>query len=200
MKRSLYILATLAILTGCSNDPKPEYAVLESTTNTMVKPEESVKLAETTPVPAPEAEPYVLFDIMGIAGKSEAEVEATLGKPSEVEGGEWTLMLSEQKTPYKQHFYAMEYGYVKVMFIEGKAAILSVDLQESGLRYPDDAIKAMKAVGLTVEDGATPEREKPLYLDYGQVGGFYSVRVVKDVEGNPENVGYVKVVTEERYM
>lgn len=201
MRRSLYILASLAILAGCSSDPKPEYKVLESTTNTMEKPEESASLAESTSAPTPEvskpaAEPQ--STVKSIAGKSEADVTALLGKPTATENGEWTSLSTEEKTPFVRHTYKADTGEISVMFIEGVAA--RIEVKPAGtFKYPDDAIKAMRAVGLTVEDGLAPERENPLYLDFGRVDDFYNVRAVKDVEGNPENVGYVKIVTEDRF-
>jgi Prokaryotic membrane lipoprotein lipid attachment site len=197
MKRSLYIFAALAILTGCNefkdtNGTLPE-SVKESVeaggTDTPAKPAEA-------PVTPAAAEPQ--SGVKSIAGKPESDVTALLGKPTATETGEWTSLSTEEKTPFVRHTYKADIGEISVMFIEGVAARIEAKLVET-LKYPDDAIKAIRAVGLAVEDGATPERENPLYLDYGQVDGFYNVRVVKDVEGNPENVAYVKLVTESRF-
>lgn len=52
-------------------------------------------------------------------------------------------------------------------------------------KYPDDMIKAMRAVGLTVEDGLQPESSTPHFMDYGEIDDFYAARVVKELEGNP---------------
>ncbi|MBG9940594.1 membrane lipoprotein lipid attachment site-containing protein [Brevibacillus formosus] len=203
MKRLLCIFAALAILTGCNefkdtNGTLPESVkegVEAGGTDTPAKP------AESTPAPTPEvskpaAEPQ--SGVKSIAGKPEADVTALLGKPTATENGEWTSLSTEEKTPFVRHTYKADIGEISVMFIEGIAA--RIEVKPAGtFKYPDDAIKAMRAVGLTVEDGLAPERENPLYLDFGRVDDFYNVRAVKDVEGNPENVGYVKIVTEDRF-
>ncbi|MCM3592488.1 hypothetical protein M4D58_17855 [Brevibacillus borstelensis] len=188
MKRTLYILAIFAVLSGCS-DQAPETPPAEQAAAPVEAPADA---SEEKP------EPTVLFDILGIANKSEADVEAALGKPTETETGNWTLLPSEEKTPYVLHFYEIESGKVEALFIEGKAVRIEF-YPKSTFKYPDDAIKAMRAAGLSVEDGAEPESEAPHFLDFGGIDGMYAVRVVKDLEGNPENIGYVKIVTEERY-
>lgn len=199
MKRPLYIFVALTILTGCS-EFKDTNGNLESLPESLKQSIESgrtnehAKSAEASPKTTSEPQSTV----KSIVGKPEADVTALLGNPTATENGEWTSLSTEEKTPFVRHTYKADTGEVSVMFIEGIAARIEVRPSEA-FKYPVDAIKAMRALGLTVEDGATPERENPLYLDYGQVGGFYNVRVVKDVEGNPENVGYVKVVTESRF-
>lgn len=194
MGRIAYIFALIAILTGCSAE---ELAKTESP----APPQPQETVAQPVPAPPqsgtqPASEPDK--SAMSIAGKSEADVEALLGKPTETETGEWTLMPSEDKTPFVRHVYAAEIGTVDVMFIEGKAARIEVKPKET-FTFPDDAIKAMRAAGLTVEDGLEPESGAPHFLDFVGIDGVYAVRVVKDLEGNPGNIGYVKIVTEERY-
>ncbi|WP_409178533.1 membrane lipoprotein lipid attachment site-containing protein [Brevibacillus fortis] len=206
MRRSLYILGALAILTGCSSDPNP--VLTEEEQMNAIADELGLKRPGETVEPNTHlsgdfghsfAQPTAPSpSISSVASKPEADVTALLGKPTATENGEWTSLSTEEKTPFVRHTYKADTGEVSVMFIEGVAARIEVRPSEA-FKYPDDAIKAMRAAGLAVEDGATPERENPLYLDYGQVDGFYNVRVVKDVEGNPENVGYVKVVTESRF-
>lgn len=44
-----------------------------------------------------------------------------------------------------------------------------------------------------------PESEGLHFLDFGGVDGVYAVRVGKDLEGSPEKIGYVQIVTEERF-
>lgn len=188
MKRTLYTLAIFAVLSGCS-DQAPETPPAEQAAAPVEAPADAAK---ETP------EPTVLFDILGIANKSEADVGVALGQPIETEAGEWTLLPSEEKTPMVRNVYAQEAGRVEVAFIEGKAVRIEF-YPKSTFKYPDDAIKAMRAAGLSVEDGAEPESEAPHFLDFGGIDGMYAVRVVKDLEGNPENIGYVKIVTEERY-
>lgn len=188
MKRSLYILAILTLLAGCSDQP-PESSVTSA----------EVKTAEPSPpAAAPETPATPEFSVKSIAGKSEADVEAMFRVPYATETGEWTLLSTEEKTPFVRNDYETPVGAVSVMFIEGIAARIEVK-PTGALKYPDDAIKVMQAVGLAVEDGKAPERENPLYLDYGSLDGLYNVRVVKDQEGNPENIGYVKIVTDDRY-
>lgn len=188
MKRTLYTLAIFAVLSGCS-DQAPETPPAEQAAAPVEAPTDTASDAsEEKPEPT----------VLEIANKSEADVEAALGKPTETETGNWTLLPSEEKTPYVLHFYEIESGKVEALFIEGKAARISF-YPKSTFKYPDDAIKAMRAAGLTVEDGAEPESEAPHFLDFGGIDGMYAVRVVKDLEGNPENIGYVKIVTEERY-
>lgn len=187
-KRILYIFAALAILTGCSVEEasdENDLVIVKSASETV----DSAQHGSSNSLP---------IEVSKFAGKPESDVTALLGKPTATENGEWTSLSTEEKTPYVRHTYKTDTGEVSVMFIEGVAARIEVKPTET-FKYPDDAIKAMRAAGLAVEDGATPERENPLYLDYGQVDGFYNVRVVKDVEGNPENVGYVKLVTESRF-
>lgn len=184
MKRTLYILAIFAVLSGCSN----QAAETPPAEQSVAPVEAPADAAKETPEPA----------ILGIANKSEADVGVALGQPIETEAGEWTLLPSEEKTPMVRNVYAQEAGDVGVLFIEGKAVRIEF-YPKSTFKYPDDAIKAMRAAGLTVEDGAEPESEAPHFLDFGGIDGMYAVRVVKDLEGNPENIGYVKIVTEERY-
>ncbi|WNF06365.1 lipoprotein [Brevibacillus borstelensis] len=194
MKRTLYTFAILALLSGCSDTQPETPASAPPPTKPAEQPAAPAESASTEPAPKPTA----LFDILGIASKSEADVEAALGKPTETETGNWTLLPSEEKTPYVLHFYEIESGKVEALFIEGKAARISFYPKDE-FKYPDDAIKAMRAVGLAVEDGAEPDSEAPHFLNFGRVDGFFAAHVVKDLEGSPENIGYVKVITEERY-
>ncbi|MFA4137043.1 MULTISPECIES: hypothetical protein [unclassified Brevibacillus] len=199
MKRSLYILAVLVILTGCS-EFKDTNGNLESLPESL---KQSIELGSTDePAKPVEAPPKTAsgseFTVKSIAGKSEADITAMFRVPYATETGEWTSLSTEEKTPFVRNSYETPVGALSVMFIEGVAARIEVRPSEA-FKYPDDAIKAMRAVGLTVEDGLKPERENPLYLDFGRVDDFYNVRAVKDVGGNPENVGYVKIVTEDRF-
>lgn len=184
MKRTLYILAIFAVLSGCSN----QAAETPPAEQSVAPVEAPADAAKETPEPA----------ILGIANKSEADVEAALGKPTETETGNWTLLPSEEKTPYVLHFYEIESGKVEALFIEGKAARISFYPKDE-FKYPDDAIKAMRAAGLSVEDGAEPNNNAPHFLQYDSVEGVFQARVVKDLEGNPENIGEINIVTEERY-
>ncbi|EST55676.1 hypothetical protein T458_06845 [Brevibacillus panacihumi W25] len=192
MKRSLFILAILTLLAGCSDQP-PESSVTSTEVKTVEPSPPAVAPEAPTETPATSE-----FSVKSIAGKSEADVTAMFRVPYATETGEWTLLSTEEKTPFVRNDYETPVGAVSVMFIEGIAARIEVK-PTTALKYPDDAIKAMQAVGLAVEDGKAPERENPLYLDYGSLGGLYNVRVVKDQEGNPENIGYVKIVTDDRY-
>jgi len=196
MRRLLYICGALAILSGCGAEEP-----VTSTEVVVQKPEEPAPAPVTQEAP-PQPQP-VLVDVKAIANKSEKEVTSLLGKPTETEKGGWTLYEhiqdgSEKKTPYIRHLYSTKGGTVAVMFIEGKAARIEVRPVET-FKFPDGAINAIRAVGLSVEDGLTPESGAPHFLDYGGIDGIYATRVVKDLEGNPENIGYVKIVTEEKY-
>jgi hypothetical protein len=213
MKWTLYILATLASLGGCiDHQPEASATNTERPVTSGLTEQQKAEIAKKYGLEKPD-EPLgnfsieigpsftdsgILFDTMGIANKSEADVEALLGKPVETETGEWTLHRPEEKTPFTRHVYETETGKIDVMFIEGKAARIEVKLKEA-FKFPDDAIKAMRAAGLTVRDGLEPESGAPHFLDFAGIDGVYAVRVVKDLEGNPENIGYVKIVTEERY-
>ncbi|MED1802927.1 hypothetical protein [Brevibacillus porteri] len=196
MKRSLYILTVVAILTGCGPEFKDTNGTMPNELKASVEQEHNTSAVKSESS-TPESD-LSSITISEIAGKPEADVTALLGKPTATETGEWTSLSTEEKTPFVRHTYKADTGEISVMFIEGVAARIEVRPSEA-FKYPDDAIKAMRAVGLTVEDGVAPERENPLYLDFGRVDDFYNVRVVKDVEGNPENVGYVKIVTESRF-
>ncbi|MBG9568808.1 hypothetical protein ABE205_13985 [Brevibacillus agri] len=198
MKRAWYILAAFAVLTGCSSDPKPEFKEVVSTLNTMVKPEDNPPAPAPPTSPPTEAPPEPKFSVPVIAGKTEADVTALLGEPAATENGEWTSMSSKKKTPFVRHTYKTDTGAISVMFSEGVAARIEVRPSET-FKYPDDAMKAMRAAGLTVEDGLEPESEDPHFLDFGGVDGVYAVGVGKDLEGNPEKIGYVQIVTEERF-
>lgn len=201
MKRSLYILTALMILTGCS-EFKDTNGNLESLPESV---KESIE-AGGTETPASNSEPAKPahapaepeFTIKSIAGKPEADVTALLGKPIATETGEWTSLSTEEKTPFVRHTYKTDVGEISVMFIEEVAARIEVKPVET-FKYPAEAIKAMRAAGLTVEDGLEPESIAPHFLDFGGIEGVYAVRVVKDLEGNSENIGYVKIVTESRF-
>ncbi|EJL31799.1 hypothetical protein [Brevibacillus sp. BC25] len=196
MKRSLYTLTVVAILTGCGPEFKDTNGTMPDELKASVEQEHNTS-AVNSESSTPESD-LPSITISEIAGKPEADVNALLGKPIATENGEWTSLSTEEKTPFVRHTYKSDTCEISVMFIEGVAARIEIRPSEA-FKYPDDAIKAMRAAGLAVEDALEPERENPLYLDYGQVDGFYNVRVVKDVEGNPENVAYVKLVTESRF-
>lgn len=80
------------------------------------------------------------------AGNTEASISALLGEPVASESGEWTSLSTEEKTPYFLHTYKMSYGSVSIMFIEGIAARIEAKPVEA-IKYPDNAIIAMRAVG-----------------------------------------------------
>ncbi|MFE1626710.1 hypothetical protein ACFLFF_08170 [Brevibacillus reuszeri] len=84
------------------------------------------------------------------------------------------------------------------MFIEGIAARIEAKPVEA-IKYPDNAIIAMRAVGLIVKDGTKPVKENPKYIDFGSIHGYYNVRVGKSSGGDPATVGYVQIVTESRF-
>ncbi|GIO07004.1 hypothetical protein J31TS6_30320 [Brevibacillus reuszeri] len=132
------------------------------------------------------------------AGNTEASVTALLGEPVASESGEWTSLSTEEKTPYFLHTYKMSYGSVSIMFIEGIAARIEAKPVEA-IKYPDNAIIAMRAVGLIVKDGTKPVKENPKYIDFGSIHGYYNVRVGKSSGGDPATVGYVQIVTESRF-
>lgn len=142
--------------------------------------------------------PEVSFNMKGITNQSETAVKALLGTPIKTETGEWTLHRPEEKTTFTRHVYAAEIGEVKVIFIKGKAVRIEVKPKEA-FTFPDDAIKAMRAAGLTVRDGLEPESGGTHFLDFAGIDGVYAVRVFEDLEGSPGNIGYVQIVTEERY-
>ncbi|MGN7468831.1 hypothetical protein [Brevibacillus sp. SAFN-007a] len=196
MKRAWCILATFTLLTGCSSDPKPEFKEVVPTLNTMVKSENNPPAPATSPSAEEPRKPK--SGVPAIAGKTEAGVTALLGEPASTENGEWTSMSSKKKTPFVRHTYKTDTGVITVMFSEGVAARIEVRPSET-FKYPDDAMKAMRAAGLTVQDGVEAENEGAHFLDFGGVDGVYAVRVGKDLEGNPEKIGYVKIVTEERF-
>jgi hypothetical protein len=240
MKRTLYILAILALLAGCS-DPglegpatttPPAESAQQPTASakpTEVKKAEIAKkygienpedptdnvsmtvvvgFAQSQPEPAstPEAVPEpetppeqdVLFNMMDITNQSETAVKALLGTPIKTETGEWTLHRPEEKTTFTRHVYAAEIGEVKVIFIKGKAVRIEVKPKEA-FTFPDDAIKAMRAAGLTVRDGLEPESGGTHFLDFAGIDGVYAVRVLEDLEGSPGNIGYIMIVTADRY-
>ncbi|MFF0830416.1 hypothetical protein ACFYU8_26090 [Brevibacillus sp. NPDC003359] len=195
MKRSLYIIASLAILAGCS-EFKDTNGNLESIPDSVKKSIEAGDAPSKTDTPAPSNESS--FDLKAIASKPEADVTALLGKPIATENGEWTSLSTEEKTPFVRHTYKTDMGEMSVMFIEGIAA--RIEVKPAGtFKYPDDVIKAMRAAGLAVEDGLEPKSNAPHFLDFSGSDGVYAVRVVKDLEGNLENIGHVKIVTESRF-
>jgi len=198
MKRIIFVGLAAMTLAGCSEEPTSTAEPAPAPV-TQKQPQEVAATPEPPPAPAELSKVEPLFDLHSIANKSEAEVTALLGKPTEAEAGTWTLLPSQEETPFKRHIYAHKAGNVEVMFIEGAAVRISFYPKERTFKFPDDAIKAMRAVGLTVVDGSQPESEAPHFLDYGGIDGIYAARVVKDIEGNPENIGFVKIVTEEKY-
>lgn len=220
MNHLLFTAAIVSLLAGCA-EKEQDYKEVSSATNTIIKTEapaapeltEEVKaeiektygLTKPTELPTKNvsvdvgisyAEP--LFNLHTIANKSEQEVTGTLGKPTEKEMGNWTLMPSKKKTPFVRNVYAHKADTIEVMFIEGKAVRIGLQPKEA-FKYPDDAEKAMRAAGLAIENGIRPDNEAPHFLQYEGIDGFLFVRVVKDLEGNPENILEVKIVTEERY-
>lgn len=164
--------------------------------------------AQSQPEPAsvPEAVPEaersperdMLFNMRDITNQSETAVEGLLGTPVRTETGEWTLHRPEEKVTFTSHVYSAKIGEVKVIFIKGKAVRIEVKPKEV-FTFPDDAIKAMRAVGLTVRDGLEPESGGTHHLDFAGIDGVYAVRVKEDLKGSPGTVGYVLIVTEERY-
>ncbi|MBE5396668.1 hypothetical protein HT747_16145 [Brevibacillus borstelensis] len=194
MKRTLYTFAILALLSGCSDTQPETPASAPPPTKPAEQPAAPAESASTEPAPKPTA----LFDILGIASKSEADVEAALGQPIETEAGEWTLLPSEEKTPFTRHVYEHKAGAVAIMFIEGKAARISFE-PKGDLRYPDDAVKAMSLVGLAAGDRDAPDFEAPHYVRYEGVSNFFYVDVISGLPDSPERIREVKVVTDEKY-
>lgn len=194
MRKTLYILAAVVILAGCSAK-EPEHTQPAAAPTA----QEPAKTAEPAQSPAPEPpKPDMLVDITALAGKDEKAVEAALGKPAETETGNWTLMPSEQKTPFTRHVYEHKAGAVAIMFIEGKAARISFE-PKGDLHYPDDAIKAMSLVGLAAGDRGAPDFEAPHYVRYEGVSNFFYVDVISGLPDSPERIREVKVVTDEKY-
>lgn len=195
MKRISFTILVAALLTGCSSN-ESEFKEVTSTTNEMVTP-------ETTPAPESQTQEPAnspLFDVKSIASKSEKDVTALLGKPSDTENGNWTLMPSGTKTPYVANYYAIKAGTLGVMFIDGKAARITLELVDgSGFKYPGDAAKVVAAFGIKIDPTATPNTEAANSVTYLDVDGFSQATVVQGLADKPDSVREVKVVTEEKY-
>ncbi|WP_103108744.1 hypothetical protein [Brevibacillus reuszeri] len=216
MKRTLYILAAITILAGCSaKEPDAPTAPVtapatEPSAATTLTEEDKAEIAAKYGLEKPDqpagnvsvqvgistsADQPTKSGVKAIAGKTESDVSTLLGKPTATEDGEWTVVSTDEKMPYLRHTYKTDIGEISVMFLEGVAARIEVTPAET-FKYPEDAAKAMRVVGLAVEDGLTPDNEAPHYMQYNNVDGFYYVNVVKDLEGNPENISYVRVITD----
>lgn len=95
------------------------------------------KAKDVKPEKQKEAEP-LFFDIHDIAKKTEEEVNVILGQPNDVETGNWTLYhqenidpLNPPKIPYIMNYYKND--KVEVMFLEGEAARIRVNLTKDEL-------------------------------------------------------------------
>ncbi|MEJ8548780.1 hypothetical protein [Brevibacillus borstelensis] len=218
MKQIAYLLVAIAILTGCSTEKtQPQDA---SNNKTVSIPEHQT--AKETPVPnaseaagtpegsgmpSAESEPGQienaatgLFDIKLIAGKSEEEVSAVLGTPIQSENGERTLLSTEKLVPYRQNDYTVGIGTISVMFMDEKAVRIKLSIEKGApYKYPDDMLKVMEALGLTVNPASPPAKKDAVSASFTYVDGFYLLQMKSDSPENPSHLGEVVLITEDLY-
>lgn len=131
----------------------------------------------------------VLFHVMKFANKSEPEVLQLLGMPDPIEDG----------TSISRMIFSYDSGEgeISLHFVDGIVSRIDIELSEA-FQYPDEAVKAMRAVGLDVADGLEPESGSEQHLDFTGIEGFDAVRVVKDVEGNSGNIAEIRIIADEK--
>ncbi|GED33525.1 hypothetical protein P9G84_10290 [Brevibacillus centrosporus] len=143
-------------------------------------------------------ERQILFNVKMITSKTEVEVTKMLGVPYSSETGKWTSPSTERTMPIVRNLYESPVGAMSVMFIDGIAARIEIKPTEA-FSFPNGAIQAMRAVGLTVLDDAELESGGPHFLDFIGIDGVYAVRVVSDLEVDPDSIAYLEIIAEERF-
>jgi len=219
MKQIAYLIVAIAILTGCTTEKTQPQDVFAQRTASVQGQQE----AKETPVPdtaKPGANPEQgtgaaaagsepgqienaatgLFDITLIAGKTEEEVSAVLGTPIQSENGERILTSTEKQMPYRQNDYTVGIGTISVIFMDGKAVRIKLSIEKGApYKYPDDIMKVMGALGLTVNSAGVPAKKDAVSASFTYVDGFYLLEMKSDSPDNPGHLGEVVLITEDLY-
>ncbi len=135
---------------------------------------------------------HVIIFVRDLARKSEDYVNAKLGAPSLSEEGNWTVLLTQEKLPYKLNYY--KENKVEIMFIDGVANRLRVNLTSEEF-FKDNRDMNLLYIGLAQTELFASKNDKQTFFinDYA---GFYLVETAQR-QGTKE--GTVLVVTEEKY-
>ncbi|MFD2613187.1 hypothetical protein [Paenibacillus gansuensis] len=134
-----------------------------------------------------------VIDLNKHARKTEKEVNTVLGAPAETESVNWGLLDEGIKIKGKMNYY--KNGKVEIMFLEGKAHRIRVNLTKDEFNTGDKMKENLAYMGLPgIElESAENEIQKAFYAN---VEGYYSIQTGAWL-GTDD--GYVLAITESRY-
>lgn len=210
MKTYIIVLLTAGLLlTGCGteeNEPTPVVKT-EEAVNTEPTAPESAPMAKTETLktePEPEPEPIIektpqIINASDIARKTAKEVAEILGEPLHTEELNFGMGPEFKEQPVTLNHYIEileeEMGRVEIMFVEGKAHRIRVNL--IGEQYDSENRSANLAyVGLPNVKLDPPKSDAHKGQYTNDVEGFYSAHV-GDWLGTDD--GTILLVTEEAY-
>ncbi|NMF00063.1 hypothetical protein [Aneurinibacillus aneurinilyticus] len=189
------VILTLSLpLSACSSDTRTQPVSTSAppeTAATNTKPTEQP--SPQTPTP-PDAKPEIIFDVHSIAGKNLHYVEQKLGESEDYDEGHWRNLNNERFEVVTCYFQNEKHS---VMFHKGKSVRIRIGLPDKKYRFPDDAEKAMRAVGLT---GIYDLHTSGIHVIATKVNDFYSAEAVRNPNLNEEPyIQFVRVVVDERF-
>jgi hypothetical protein len=82
-------------------------------------------------------------------------------------------------------------------FIDGVARKIEIEITET-FKYPEEAVDAIRAVGLHVADGKEPESSSEEFLVFTGIEGFYEVQLVKDEKENLSRIAQMIIISDEK--
>jgi hypothetical protein len=131
-----------------------------------------------------------LINIKDLAGKNEAELDKLLEKP---EVG--NIRLEDHIEQSITNYYTTNAGVTGATFIEGQMIRLSVELKDD-FKFPEDAVKALKAIGLEPQSINIKQADSQDLLRFSDIDGFSSVLIYPDTPKQPDRIREIKVVVD----
>lgn len=182
MKNILLAISIIILLSSCTisektevDSPAPNKLPTESPKKEVVMPSSSIS---------------PIFNVKEIVGKDEKQLDKLLDKPKI-----GNLRAEDRNQESVTNYYVTKAGNTSVTFIGGKMAQISVELQDD-FKYPDDANKAMRTLGLQAENLNTTNGNLKEYIRYSGIDGFYAIKVYSGMPNKPERIREVKIVVD----
>ncbi|WP_276914017.1 hypothetical protein [Aneurinibacillus aneurinilyticus] len=188
------ILTLYLPLSSCSSDTRTQPVSTSAPPDTAATNTKPIEQTPTqTPTPTDE-KPEIIFDVHSIVNKNLYQVEQVIGEHETEEEGDWLYDLEKEQLPYVLCTFAK--GKYEVMFHEAKAATVRINLPDKKYKFPNDAEKAMRAVGLTgLYDFSTGANS----VTASKVNDFYSAEAGKWADYKEPYIQFVRVVVDERF-
>lgn len=141
-----------------------------------------------------------IVDVSKIAGKSQAEVNKLLGKPLKTEKFDFEMGPNFTPLPVTMNYYLEmlegEMGRVEIMFVDGGAQRIQVNLIGNEYYKDDERNKNLAYAGLQVIELDPPVNEVQKVSIKDNVFGFHRVSAA-DWLGTDN--GNVEIITKEKY-